>query len=163
MIQLGTKVRDLITGMTGIAVGRTEWLYGCSRIAVESIGLKKDGKPSDAVWWDEQRVEPVTDDPADAPYKKYKPQKPNQCDITLGSKVKDKVTGFSGIASAKTTWLTGSITITVEPTALHEGKPVDSFAFESQRVELVEVAAPPMSSVANKKAPGGPQNDPKIQ
>lgn len=163
MIQLGTKVRDLITGVSGIAVGRTEWLYGCTRIAVESAELTKDGKPSEALWWDEQRVEPVTDDAPDAPYKKYVPAVPNQCDITLGSKVKDKVTGFSGIASAKTTWLSGTITITVEPSTLHEGSPVDPHAFESQRIELVEVAVPPMSSVANKEAPGGPQRDPKVQ
>ncbi len=57
MIQLGNKVRDTLTGFTGIAVARTEWLHGCSRFAIESPKLDKNGKPTDAQWFDEQRVE----------------------------------------------------------------------------------------------------------
>jgi hypothetical protein len=58
MIRLGNIVKDSITGFTGMAVGRTEWLYGCTRIAVESTELK-DGKPVGAEWFDEQRIEVV--------------------------------------------------------------------------------------------------------
>ena len=55
-IKLGSKVRDTLTGFTGIATGRTKWLYGCSRITVEPQELR-DGKPIEAQWFDEQRVE----------------------------------------------------------------------------------------------------------
>jgi cellulase/cellobiase CelA1 len=58
MIALGSKVRDNITGFTGIATGRTVWLYGCERICIEPQELK-DGKPIDAAWFDDQRVELV--------------------------------------------------------------------------------------------------------
>ena len=56
MVKLGSRVRDNITGFSGIATGRTEWLFGCTRICVEPEKLK-DGKPVDAVWVDEQRIE----------------------------------------------------------------------------------------------------------
>lgn len=58
MIQLGSRVRDSLTGFTGTAIGRTEWMYGCARIAIEPTELK-DGKPIDMVWFDEQRVQLV--------------------------------------------------------------------------------------------------------
>ena len=55
MIKLGSRVRDSITGFEGMAVGRTEWLYGCTRIGVECTELK-DGKPVEMQWFDEQRL-----------------------------------------------------------------------------------------------------------
>jgi hypothetical protein len=56
MIKLGSKVKDHYTGFSGIATGRTEWLYGCSRICIECTKLK-DGKPIESQWFDEQRVD----------------------------------------------------------------------------------------------------------
>lgn len=56
MIPLGSRVRDSITGYTGIAIGRTEWLHGCARIGIEREVLDKDKKPIPAEWFDEQRV-----------------------------------------------------------------------------------------------------------
>ena len=55
--ELGSLVKDRLTGFSGIAVGRTVWLYGCSRIGIESTKLTEDGKPQDIFWVDEQRVE----------------------------------------------------------------------------------------------------------
>lgn len=42
-IELGDKVKDTVTGFTGIAVARTTWLYGCDRILVQPL-VDKDGK-----------------------------------------------------------------------------------------------------------------------
>jgi hypothetical protein len=56
MIQLGDRVRDKITGFKGIAVGRTEWLHGCTRIIIEPEELK-DGKTIENQWFDDKRVE----------------------------------------------------------------------------------------------------------
>lgn len=44
MIELGDKVKDPITGFTGIAVCRCLWLHGCTRIVVQPEGVGKDGK-----------------------------------------------------------------------------------------------------------------------
>jgi hypothetical protein len=55
MIVLGEKVKDSLTGFEGVATARTEYLYGCVRICVESLELDKDGDPKE-VWFDEQRL-----------------------------------------------------------------------------------------------------------
>ena len=55
-----------MTGFEGIAIGRTEWMYGCTRYAIEPTELK-DGKPIEAQWFDEQRVEAVAEAPKAAP------------------------------------------------------------------------------------------------
>jgi len=54
MIKLGDKVKDTVTGHSGIVVARSEWLYGCVRLAVQ--GRVKDGKVPDALWTDEPQV-----------------------------------------------------------------------------------------------------------
>ena len=58
-INLGDKVKDPITGLTGIAVGRTTWLHGCNRIVVQPEGLSKEGKPFDSLSVDEPQLELV--------------------------------------------------------------------------------------------------------
>ena len=57
-INLGDKVRDTITGFSGVAIGRTEWINGCTRIVVQSDKLK-DGVPTDAQHIDEPQLELV--------------------------------------------------------------------------------------------------------
>lgn len=57
MIKNGSKVKDMITGFEGIVTGRTEYLYGCSRVWIEPEQIDKDGKPIEGAWFDEQRVE----------------------------------------------------------------------------------------------------------
>ncbi len=53
-MKLGDNVTDSITGFAGIAVSRTEYLYGCVRLGVESCELK-DGKPI-LEFFDERRL-----------------------------------------------------------------------------------------------------------
>ena len=57
----GNLVRDTVTGFTGIATGRAEYMYGCNRIQVEPKELK-DGAPIESCWFDEQRIEVVKAD-----------------------------------------------------------------------------------------------------
>ena len=53
--KLGDKVKDYVTGFTGVVVGRTEWLNGCIRYAVQPTTLK-DGAPQDVQHIDEQQI-----------------------------------------------------------------------------------------------------------
>ena len=57
-IKLGQKVRDTISGTEGTAIARTEWLYGCVRVAVQPEG-SKDGCPFEAFNVDEPQLEVV--------------------------------------------------------------------------------------------------------
>ncbi len=56
MINLGDKVKDTVTGFTGIAVARTEWLHGCTRISIQPDKLGKDGQPQELQSFDEPQV-----------------------------------------------------------------------------------------------------------
>ncbi len=56
-VQLGSKVKDKITGFTGIVSGRAEYLYGTPHVWVEAP-TTTDGKTPDQ-WIDESRVEVV--------------------------------------------------------------------------------------------------------
>ena len=58
MIELGQKVRDQITGLEGIAYGRTTYLYGCDRITIQPP-VDKDGKVPPAWECDEPQVEVI--------------------------------------------------------------------------------------------------------
>ena len=80
--------------------------------------------------------------------------------IQLGSRVKDKISGFSGIAIGRTQWQWGCDRILIKPETLHEGKTIEAEWFDEPQVELVEEAKPDMiPKIADK--PGGPQKDPK--
>jgi hypothetical protein len=58
MVELGDRVEDKITGLKGIAVGITNYLYGCQRIMVQPEE-SKDGKPVDTFYVDEPQLEIV--------------------------------------------------------------------------------------------------------
>ena len=54
-VTLGDKVQDTITGNKGIAIARTEWMYGCIRITVQPEG-SKDGVPLECFNIDEPQL-----------------------------------------------------------------------------------------------------------
>lgn len=56
---LGRKVRDCITGFTGVVTGRVEYLTGCNQVLV-SPAAKDDGSLVAPEWFDEQRVTTLT-------------------------------------------------------------------------------------------------------
>lgn len=57
-IPLGTKLRDKVTDLEGIAIGRIEYLNGCVQYSIKpKIG--KDGKVNDGEWVDSQQIEIV--------------------------------------------------------------------------------------------------------
>lgn len=58
MVNLGDKVKDPVTNLEGIVIGRTEFLYGCTRIGVQPK-ISKDGKMPDAHWFDEPQLKVV--------------------------------------------------------------------------------------------------------
>ena len=57
---LGSTVRDSITGFQGVAVCRTEHLYGCIHVGVQKAGTDKDGGVHKAEFFDEQRLTVIT-------------------------------------------------------------------------------------------------------
>ena len=56
MIKLGQKVKDSLTGFTGIVVSATEYLYGCRRLEVQPDKLNKDNTVAGSRWIDEPQL-----------------------------------------------------------------------------------------------------------
>lgn len=55
-INPGDKAKDKITGLDGIVIAVTEWLYGCRRITLQPQ-KPKDGKAADNFTIDEPQCE----------------------------------------------------------------------------------------------------------
>lgn len=58
MIELGDKVKDILTALEGVAIGKTEWLHGCTTYGIQPQTLQ-NGKTIDAQWFDEGRLEVI--------------------------------------------------------------------------------------------------------
>jgi hypothetical protein len=55
MINLGDKVRDSLTGFTGIVIGRCEYLTGCNQLLVQPP-CKESGDFVESRWLDLDRL-----------------------------------------------------------------------------------------------------------
>lgn len=76
----------------------------------------------------------------------------------LGDRVRDRVTGFSGIVTARTEWLNKCVRILVQPEKLHEGKPIEAQSFDEEQIEILQTGA----YFETKPEPsGGPQEGEK--
>lgn len=58
-VELGEEVRDEVTGFQGVVVARSEWLFGCVRVAVQPRDTDDDDEPRDKKWFDEPQLEVV--------------------------------------------------------------------------------------------------------
>lgn len=58
-INLGDKVRDTVTGASGIFVCETKWLHGCTRMTIQPA-LDKDGKVPETHTFDRPQAELVS-------------------------------------------------------------------------------------------------------
>lgn len=58
-IEIGDRVRDRVSGFKGIAISRTEWLFGCIRIQVQPEKIGKDGKYPESIVFDEASLEVI--------------------------------------------------------------------------------------------------------
>ena len=55
-IELGAIVTDTVTGFTGIAIARAEYIYGSTRVEVQPVKLTGDGDLVNAKWIEEDRL-----------------------------------------------------------------------------------------------------------
>lgn len=75
-------------------------------------------------------------------------------EIKLGNAVRDTVTGFIGIATARVEYINGCVQYAVTPKVSADGKLPDSVYFDFQRLLVVNAGVAP-----KRRATGGPQRD----
>lgn len=79
--------------------------------------------------------------------------------IELGWIVRDKITGFTGMATSRHTFLTGCDRIGVSPVKLtKDGEILESQSFDESFLEVVKKQKPPVSKAQTTAAPGGPRS-----
>jgi hypothetical protein len=75
--------------------------------------------------------------------------------FSLGTRARDRISGYEGTIIARTEWLNGCKRYTLQAHGLKDGKPADSWACDEQDIDLIETAA------AAEAAPtGGGRPDP---
>jgi len=72
--------------------------------------------------------------------------------VTLGDKVKDKISGFSGIAVSRHSYLNGCDRISVQPIVDKKGKHPDSMSFDEPQLKVLKKR---VGKIGNRKV-GGP-------
>jgi len=55
--ELGEVLKDTITGLRGVVMGRTQYITGCTHYGLLTRKLNKDGKVPDWEWMDEMRLQ----------------------------------------------------------------------------------------------------------
>jgi len=56
----------------------------------------------------------------------------------LGMIVRDRITGYTGVVIARTTWLNQCARLTVQSREMKDGKPIDSVSFDEIDLEILE-------------------------
>lgn len=75
--------------------------------------------------------------------------------VKLGDEVKDKVSGFKGIAVCKHDYLNGCSRFSIQPPVDKDGKLPDTATFDEPQLELVEKEKAEAETGSNKT--GGPE------
>ena len=145
---LGVRLKDKITGISGVAVGYYFHLNGCQYIEIEPDA--KEGARVETVYLPEERfvlsakladdlnadIDNITD---------IKVPDITTCHVKLGDLCKDTLSGYTGHAILIQIPLYGVGRVAIEPKLDKEGKYTDATFFDEQRVEVIEVKAPPVA------------------
>lgn len=156
-IRLGWTVRDIVSGFTGIAIQSMEQLNGNLQIAIQPKIQEGSAVYPDAMFIDQHTIKKLDDGVV-----AHSTPAPEVC-IKLGNRVRDKVTGFEGIATNKAIYMNGCVHFTVVP-RLKEGTETlvnpDASVIDYLRLEVVgegianEIVRPPRDP--KNQHPGGP-------
>lgn len=135
-----------------------EYLKGysrCRRYDVQPGSLKGDtGEPMKAIWFDECQLELVETT-------KLSRETTARFKYALGTKAKDRISGFQGVITAHSEYLNGSVRYTIEADTLDkDGKVRDGETFDELMLDPIET---PKEERVNPGRKGGPApNPPKM-
>lgn len=151
-VKLGQTVRDLVTGFTGVATSRLDHLNGNVQYAV--MPKQKEGENTfpEAVYLDHHMLE-VLDDGVSA--KVTKAVALPLTLQTLGVEVRDRITGFVGITTQKSTYMNGCVSFDVISKDKKK-RGAETSWFEFSRLEFIGAGEQAIAVKPAADVPGGP-------
>lgn len=78
--------------------------------------------------------------------------------VQLGDIAKDTITGLTGAVIAKHEYLNGCVRVSLQPSEVKDGRPVEATTFDVEQIEVVQAAAHKTLSRT-----GGPESTPSRQ
>ena len=153
MIEIGDKVRDIITGYEGIVLAKTSWLYNSDRIAIQRQGLVGD-KIEEAIWID---VSPRIQILEKGVFKNIVVN-PEIHDFNELDEVEDTITGIRGIITGFTAWYSGCVRAVVTTRNLDKDNNPVELHVSTKQLKLRTKS----DKVLEAKNTGGPMRDPKV-
>lgn len=146
MIRLGSTVRDMVSGFHGIACARTELLSGNVQIGIQP-NIGENNQYTEPLSFDVQTVE-VLDEGMSS---KSTDPVPESLGFLLGSKVRDMVTGVTGILTTRIIFLNGCVQYFIRPRAGDYGEEFDAgLMIDWNRIERVGAGILPKIAPHNK-------------
>lgn len=134
-VQLGQKVRDEISGFTGIVTTIGDHITGCTRIGVHPSGEEETtNRGSEEFFFDPQLtiVEEETE------FAEYGENALTDVEFELGERVRDTVTEFEGVAVVINYSLFNCPSIAVEATDVDADENIDLEWFDAPRLNSVD-------------------------
>lgn len=163
--QLGNVVRDITTGLAGIAFQYVELITGTVQLAIQPQLKKGEAYVTTTA----EGIPPglnvdlaLLDYVADGIFDRVAPAAPT--DIALGNKVEDIASGLVGIAISRVTFINGCVYYNVQPGQTDKQKKEGEFSLPSflpgARLKkladgIAKQMAPALTAPAEKR-PGGP-------
>jgi hypothetical protein len=150
MENLGKLGRDKVTGFEGVITAKAIHLFGCNHYYLTPKA--KDNELKDPAWFDEGRIEFISDFFIAEEDKAFKPDILTLNAPELGKLGRDKVTGFEGIIVAKVINLFDCNEYALMPKAV-DGEVKKSTLFDEGRIEIIGDGVMPEEVKGDK--PGG--------
>lgn len=79
----------------------------------------------------------------------------------IGKQVRDRITGYGGVAVGRTEWLTGCATVAIQGRLDDKGQPPELFWFDEVRVDVLASPEPLHVDATPEQEKGGPQPSPR--
>lgn len=134
--RLGDQVRDRVSGFTGVVTVLHRFLQGCDRMSVQPPA-DEEGKLIEVESFDAPDLEVTKEQ-----FVSYHGQRDKSYtgEVELADKVRDRVSGFEGIATARHISLNGCDLISVQPVVnKKKGAALPTFkTFDAPQLEVTE-------------------------
>ena len=139
-IEVGTKVKNKLSGITGYVAMKQETLTGYTWLGVQPKAKANATEEPKVVWGDDCEWEPILLRGKLQTVERPAEPNPRHPRFVLGAKLRDKVTGFEGIATTRTEHLNRCWDYAIQATKLkrsrHGGGTGAFESFQAPRLEL---------------------------